>query len=89
MPDKRIIATFHPQAWHNNYAFDVDPEGETEWDATEVITAMGKDKALKLKDNQYETDDLRYASTAPGWIRDWSGPFYVEVEDAISEFYKE
>jgi hypothetical protein len=30
----RIIAEFVPQAWQDDYAVEVDPEGETTWDAS-------------------------------------------------------
>lgn len=83
----RIIATFVPQAWINDYAVDVDPEGPTKWDITDHILAMGKDAALALKDNDYPTDDLRYTDNAPTWIKEWRGPFYVRVKDAIRDYF--
>lgn len=88
MPEaKTIIAKFHPQAWQKDYAIAVDPEGETEWDVTGIIVGMGKHKALELMDDSYETDHLRNADNAPAWVRDWPGPFYVEVERSIADFY--
>jgi hypothetical protein len=87
--DRRILATFHPQAWQNDYAIDVDPEGETDFDVTDEILAMGKEKAVALKDDQYETDALRYAKAAPKWVQDWNGPFYVEVAEAVEEYFAE
>lgn len=88
-PGKRIIATFHPQAWINEYACEVDPEGETKWDVTDEIVAMGAQKALALLDDQYDTDNLRFSQNAPKWIQEWSGPFYVEVAEEIWQFYNE
>lgn len=85
----KVLATFHPQAWINDYACAVDPEGETTWDVTAEIVAVGREQALKLIDDQYSTDALRYSARAPKWIQEWSGPFYVEVEEAIREFYAE
>jgi hypothetical protein len=64
-------ATFHPQAWINDYAIDVDAEGETTW--------MVDDSALALTADSYESDELRFADNAPQWVKDWSGPFYVSV----------
>jgi hypothetical protein len=75
--DRRILATFHPQAWQNDY------------DVTDEILAMGKEKAVALKDDQYETDALRYAKAAPKWVQDWNGPFYVEVAEAVEEYFAE
>lgn len=84
---KRITARFQAQAWLNDYAIDVDPEGPTTWDVTEEIVAMGRDKALALKDNQYETDDLRFSRNAPEWVREWTGPFYICVEESIAMYF--
>jgi len=85
---KRITAKFRPQGWVNDDAIDLDPEGPTDFDVTDVVLAMGKDKALKLEDNSCETDVLRELPNAPKWIRDWSGPFVVEVEDAIRSYFE-
>lgn len=84
---KQIIAKFHPQAWINDYAFEVDPEGETTWDVTDEIVAMGEGAAMTLQDDQYNTDNLRFSKNAPKWVQEWSGPFYVEVSESIWEFY--
>ena len=82
---KPILAKFYPQAWVNDYAIDVDPEGDTEWDATPEILAMTVADRIKLKDNSYETDDLQYGVNAPQWVANWSGPFYITVVDDIPE----
>lgn len=76
---KRIIAIFHPQAWINNYAVEVD--GQMEIDVTEAVLELGKEKALALRDDQYETDDLVIGR------HDHTGPFWVEVEQSIADYY--
>jgi hypothetical protein len=73
-----LRATFHPQAWQNNYAIPVDPKGPTSW----LVTA---EYAATLPDgweepDQYESDALRYDPAAPTWVAGWDGPFWVEVE---------
>lgn len=83
----RVIARFHPQAWVNKYAVEVDPEGEVEFDVTAEILAMGQEKACSLKDDDYDSDHLRFAASAPQWMKDWAGPFYVSVEFAISNYF--
>lgn len=88
MAAKRIIARFHPQAWINDYAIEVDPEGETEWDVTEQVLSIGREAALGLRDDDYQTDYLRLGENAPEWAREWGGPFYVEVEDSVREFFE-
>ncbi len=83
----RILATFRPQAWINDYATTVDPEGETTWDVTEEVLALSRDAALAIRDDQDESDEFRFSKNAPAWVRDWGGPFVVEVEDAIRQYY--
>ncbi len=81
---KRIIARFQPQAWMRGYAVNVDPEGETTWDVTDAIAAMGREAALALQDDQYETDDLRDLPAAPAWVRE-----YVMVQDSIQAYFSD
>ena len=82
-----IIARFHPQAWINDYAVEVDPEGETEFDVTPEILAFDRAAALELEDDSYDSDDLRFAAAAPKWVQEWSGPFWIEVAASIVEHY--
>jgi len=80
---KRILAKFVPQAWIRDYAVDID--GTVEFDCTQRIIEMGREAAMQIRDDQYESDDL-----VPSEIRDrHSGPFRVEVESAIREFFAE
>ena len=62
---------FQPQAWLNNYAIDVDPEGETEFSV--------EWNGPLPDDNSYESDSMRFLNGAPDWVREWSGPFYIEI----------
>lgn len=74
---KRYTAIFHPQVWVNDYAIDVDPEGETEWDVTSYLAErFGTDVP---ENNSYESDELRWDPKAPAWIQEWAGPFWVEL----------
>lgn len=76
---ERFRARFHPQAWQNNYAIAVDPEGETEFDVTaEVEAYLGEGRQVP-DDETYDSDELQHAANAPKWVRDWGGPFYIEV----------
>ena len=84
----RIIAKFHPQAWVNDNAIEVDPEGPTEWDVTDRIVAMSREKAIALEDDQNDTDYLAWDDNAPKWIQDWQGPFYVEVAEQIRKYFQ-
>ncbi|MGK3995003.1 hypothetical protein [Sorangium sp. So ce1024] len=87
MDEKKVIARFQPQAWINNYAVDVDPEGAVEFDVTADIERMGRDEALALKDNSDDSDMLAKSASAPEWIRSWTGPFYVNVQQSVRSYF--
>lgn len=87
MTEKRIFATFNAQAWLNDYAIDIDPQGDTVWDVTDEILAMPEHERVALRDDQYNTDDLRFSENAPQWVQDWGGPFYISVTDSIESYY--
>lgn len=87
--DRRIIAAFIPQSWIDDYAVAIDPQGPATFDVTAEIVAMGRDAALKLRDDTDPTDALRHAATCPQWIKDWNGPFIIEVEQAIEAYFDE
>jgi len=88
MSAPRIIATFVPQAWINDYAVEADPKGETTADVTDYILefASTEEELVSLKDDSYETDDLINAPGVPEWWADWDGPFQVEVEGSIQKY---
>lgn len=76
------LATFHPQVWVNDHAMSADPQGPTEWDATRFIQAIPASKrALLLEPDTNDSDALREDPVAPQWIRDWSGPYFVSVDE--------
>lgn len=83
----RVLATFHPQVWVRDDALEVDPSGLRTWDVTEEIQAMGREPALALEDDDFDSDDLRHSDRAPVWIKDWSGPFWVEVAESIQGYF--
>jgi hypothetical protein len=62
---------FHPQAWQNDYAIDVDAEGLTDW-------SMPVPPDGAPEDDTYESDEFARAPEAPEWVREWSGPHWVE-----------
>lgn len=72
---------FDPQAWVNDYAMSIDPEGPTEWEVSEAglreINSYN-DPADALA---YETWFL-VCDNAPQWVKEHRGPFYVEEVEA-------
>lgn len=82
-------ATFSPQAWQNNYAVPVDPEGETIWVVSKQALAAWKETFIRpdspieegdLYDNPAICDGFLDDPAAPEWIRSWRGPFDIYVE---------
>ena len=73
-----VTVRFLPQAWVNDYAITVDPVGP----ATFTVPAGDARDADGdwLEDHSDASDRLRTHEHAPEWIRDWSGPFDVEIE---------
>ncbi|MCP4083104.1 MAG: hypothetical protein GY743_23025 [Planctomycetaceae bacterium] len=71
----QVRLNFIPQAWVNDYAIPVDPEGETEW-----VVDQGKID-FDFYEDHYKRDDLRYEGNAPQWIQVWDGPFEVVTVD--------
>lgn len=77
----RYKATFRPQAWIHDYAVPVDPEGPVSWDCTAYVSALPEHvRASVLVGSNYDSDDVRTDPAAPAWVREWSGPFEVDVE---------
>lgn len=78
----KLKCTFIPQAWQNDYAIEVDPEGETQWEVTllEMVELTDYTDPDKLKEDDYARDELRHTKEAPQWVRDWAGPFEVKFE---------
>lgn len=85
---KRIMAEFHPQAWIGDLAAEADAEGPTQFDVTDAVLALGEQGARDIRDDHSTSDELRSGPGAPEWIREWSGPFYVTVEESIREYFE-
>ena len=63
--------TFHPQAWMNGYAVSVDAEGPTTWEVGNLPPG--------IEDDSFDSDRLIWSENAPQWVRDWGGPFWIEI----------
>jgi hypothetical protein len=85
-------ARFTPQAWIRDWAVDIDPEGDTEWDVSGEFLAhligwhmrdydMSFEDALAvcIRQSTDSSDNLRKDPAAPEWIREHNGPFYCEA----------
>jgi len=77
----RFVATFEPQAWVNDHCISVDAIGDCAFDVTAELRRI--DKASRHAVLQgIDFDDLKEAASAPAWIREWDGPFYLSVDVA-------
>jgi len=80
--NSKIMATFVPQQWINDYAVEVD--GRKDFDATEQVLKLPLVEIRCLTDNRGSSDAL-----VPAEIRDsHTGPFYVVIEQPVQHFFK-
>lgn len=83
---KPIMARFFPQAWINDYATTID--GSYEFDVTDQVLALGREKALQIRDDKVESDHL-WIENPVSTERPHTGPFVVEVEAAIRKYFEQ
>lgn len=69
--------TFNPQAWLNDHAINVDPQGNTVFHVS--TDYLEKYDSTQLK---YELEPYMDLPQLPAWIRNWNGPFWFEVDEA-------
>lgn len=77
-----VKVTFIPQVWvgrRDREAYPAEPLGETEFYVSEE-DATDPDTGEALSPDSYEIDDLRLHANAPKWIREWNGPFEIELD---------
>jgi hypothetical protein len=69
--------------------YDLPPMGEDTFDVTEELIAMGREAATALASDTEESDVLKDAATAPEWVRNWPGPYKIEVpfDDQIERLF--
>jgi hypothetical protein len=96
--DPRYTAWFTPEAWVNDQAVEVDPEGPQEWDCTSYAN-LKRDYLARLEAHSepldgphgaVDNDDVfKGDPAAPEWVRGWRGPFTIRItrklagEDAV------
>lgn len=85
----RIVAQFQPKDLQGDEEIDAEPLGETEFDVTDMVLAnFSPEAALSIRDGDASTTYMRYALTAPGWIKAWDGPFSISVQASIANYFK-
>lgn len=84
-PDEWVQATFHPQEWMTVLGGDeqaIPAEGHEPTTFEVPLKDATHDGGL-VRDDSWRSDRLKDHSCAPKWVREWEGPFYIEVERAF------
>ena len=84
---RSVTLTFLPQAWWNDHAIDVDPSGPTNWTIPLSLLLQRFPSEVDWHAKAEDRDDLRHEGDAPRWIRDWSGPFEVSLDDVPDDVW--
>jgi len=84
---ERIVARFHPQTVIGDGCYDADVLGDDRIDATYELKLMGEEAVTAMQDSDDEAEALKEAVRAPEWVREWYGPFSVDVRNAAAGYY--
>ena len=68
-------AKFVPQMWFRDNAVEVEALGADTWDISNADAAA----ALDAASDGYDWDYLRDSDSAPEWVKEYPGPFEVEL----------
>lgn len=82
----RIIATFIPKVLKDGIYSNADVALAL-IDVTEELTFLGKTTSMDIQDDSFESNVLRECKGAPDWVKQWSGPFSVNVAQSVEDFY--
>lgn len=93
----KYTANFQPEAWVNDCAIPVDPQGPTEWDCTSFVDddvrayldecAERRNESLTHWNGVLDNDDVfKRDPAAPEWVREWRGPFTIRVTSSPTEY---
>lgn len=74
---------FVPQMWVRDNAVEVDFTGPNTWPISDAAVAEAFEAARAGSDWDYLRDD----PSAPFWVREWPGPFYVELVSPDGETF--
>lgn len=80
-PAPSVSLRFRPQAWVNDYAISVDREDPDTWKVPQQLLLERFPSEQDWHDRDNDRDDMRFEGTAPKWVRDWPGPFEVELAE--------
>lgn len=83
----KITARFNPQVVIDG-RYESAPNERAEFDVTDEVLALGREKALMLRDDHPETDAFKDSRNAPQWVKDWEGPFYISMDESIAAYFE-
>ena len=79
-----VSLSFVPQKWVNDYAIEQEPRGEKTWKIpTSDFLRDFPDQDTWEADHE-KRDSMRHHPNAPRWVKEWEGPFEVELDDPHS-----
>ncbi|MBO9375531.1 hypothetical protein GG804_02015 [Sphingomonas histidinilytica] len=78
---RAISLRFNPQAWIDDYAVSVDAEHPDTWTVPLSLLLERFPTGESWHERDEDRDAMRLEGNAPRWVRDWTGPFEVELLD--------
>jgi hypothetical protein len=81
MKQETVSLSFVAQEWDEGYLIDVDPHGPLTWTVHKSEFLALFPDAESFASKHQDRDSLRLHDNAPEWVREWTGPFEVELED--------
>lgn len=82
----RVICHAHVQRWNeNDYAENLFV---LDFDATDRVMELGRDRAMSIRDNSHESDDLAPPEILSVVESIEEGTFFVTCENAIRAFFE-
>ena len=67
---------FHAEAWVNDCAIEIDPEGPTEWQPSDLPALL--DGYLDKEDAFRYERWFDFDQNCPEWVKEHDGPFWIE-----------
>jgi hypothetical protein len=85
----RVIARFHGGVIQGDRWLNVVPPGDPTWDVTAEIISVHEMTALAITDDDFTSENFALAKSAPEWIRNWKGPFRIELQEQIRAYFEQ
>lgn len=80
-PVPTVTLQFKPQAWIDDYAVSVDVDHPDRWTVPLALLLERFPTEQDWRHRDEDRDQMRDEGDAPTWIRNWSGPFEIDVAD--------